>query len=142
MVKCKAFNALVAVFFPDISQFYIDSLLFETYPPKHSCPLPSTWWVVGFQAATQLAEEGWLLGQHHLFIMIRPLPRPNNLLTFTKTYMSSGSLTSSGAAHGPISLSGLSSLQYIYIKLYNLVIMNYRVCYMCVLLLCYNKFLL
>ena len=52
-----------------------------------------------------LAEEGWLLGQRHLFIMTIPLPWPNNLHTFTKTYLSSGSLTSLCVAHGPISLS-------------------------------------
>nr|POE57240.1 hypothetical protein CFP56_01893 [Quercus suber] len=38
--------------------------------------------------------------------MIRPLPRPNNLLAFASTYLSSGYLTSSSAAHSPISLSG------------------------------------
>ena len=61
--------------------------------------------MVGFQATTLLAEEGWLLGQRHLFIMTIPLPWPNNLLTFTKTYLSSGSLTSLCVAHSPISLS-------------------------------------
>ena len=95
---------MVTTFFPDISQFSVDSLLSEAYPPKHGCPLPSTWWVVRLQASTLLAEEGWLLGQHHLFIMTRSLPWPNKLLTFIKTCPSSGSLTSLGAAYGPISL--------------------------------------
>ena len=97
---------MITTFFPDISQFSVDSLLFEAYPPKHGCPLPSTWWVVGFQAATLLVKERWLLEQRQLFIMTKPLPRPNNLLTFTKTYLSSSSLMSLGAAHGSKSLFG------------------------------------
>ena len=42
LVRCKAFNVVVAVFFFDTSQFYVDSPLSETYPPKHGCPLPNT----------------------------------------------------------------------------------------------------
>ena len=76
---------MVVAFFPDISQLFIDLPLFEVYPPKHGCPLPSTRWVVKLLASTLLVEEGWLLRQRHLFIMTRPLPRPNNLLAFTST---------------------------------------------------------
>ena len=42
LVRCKAFNVVAVAFFIDTSQFYVDSLLSETYPPKHGCPLPNT----------------------------------------------------------------------------------------------------
>jgi len=37
---------VVAVFFPDISQFSVDLSLFKVYPPKYGCLLPSTQWGV------------------------------------------------------------------------------------------------
>ena len=105
-MRCRSFNVVVAVFFPDISQFSIDSPLSEAYPPsKHGCPLPSTCWVVRLQASTLFPEEVCLLRQHHLLVVTSSRPRPNNLLPFTNTCLSSGSLASSGAAHGPIPLS-------------------------------------
>ena len=36
------------------------------------------------------AEEGFLLGQHLLPIVTRPLPWPNNLFAFASTYLSLG----------------------------------------------------
>ena len=112
MVRCRAFNVVVAVFFSDISQFSIYSPLSEAYPPsKHGCPLPSTCWVVGLQASTLFPKEVCLLKQHHLLVMISSHPRHDNLLAFINTCLSSsslaslGSLASSGMTHGPIPLS-------------------------------------
>ena len=97
---------VVAVFFPDISQFSVDSPLSEAYPPsKHGCPLPNTCWVIGLQASTLFSEEVCLLGQHHLLVITSSRPRPNNLLAFTHTCLSSDSLASLGATHNPIPLS-------------------------------------
>ena len=116
---------VVAIFFPDISQFSIDSPLSEAYPPsKHGCPLPSTCWVVRLQASTLFPEEVCLLGQHHLLVVTSSRPRPNNLFPFTNTCLSSGSLASSGAAHNPIPLSKpFIPTIYIYIYIY------YRICF-------------
>ena len=92
-------------FIPKYFPFSVDSLLSEAHPPKHGCLLPSTCWVIGLQASTLLAEEGWLLERHHLLVVTCPLPQPNNLLAFTNTCLSSGFLTSSSVAHGPVFLS-------------------------------------
>ena len=121
---------LVAAFFPNISQFSVDSPLSKAYPPfKHGCPLPSTCWMVGLQASTLFPEEVWLLRQHHLLVVTSPRPRPNNLLAFTNICLSLSSLASSGVAHGPKSLfepfiltiimEALGALQYTESKIAN-----------------------
>ena len=54
-----------------------------------------------------LAKEVFLLGQRLLLIVTRLLPWPINLYVFASIYLSSGYLTSSSTAHGPILISGL-----------------------------------
>ena len=97
---------VVAAFFPNISQFSVDLPFSEAYlPSKHGCPLPSTCWVIGLQASTLFSEEVYLLEQHHLLIVTNSRPQLDNLLVFTNTCLSSGSLVSLGTAHSPIPLS-------------------------------------
>ena len=68
---------MVAAFFLDISQFSFALSLSDTYPSKHDCLLPRTWWVVGLEASTLLAKVVSLLRRRYLFIMTWPLPWPN-----------------------------------------------------------------
>ena len=97
---------VVAAFFPNISQFSVDSPFSEAYlPSKHGCPLPSTCWVVGLQASILFPDEVCLLKQHHLLVVTNSCPQPDNLLAFTNTYLSSSALPSLGETHGPILLS-------------------------------------
>ena len=97
---------MIATFFSNISQFFVDSPPSKAYPPsKHGCLLPSTCWVVKLQVSTLLPEEVCLLGQYHLLVMISSCPRPENLLAFTNTGLSLGSSMSSSAVHSPIPLS-------------------------------------
>ena len=66
------------------------------YPMSNGC--------LDFKLLLCLAEEVLLLRQRHLFIMISPFPQPSTLLAFPTTHLSSGFMTSSSAAHSPISL--------------------------------------
>ena len=121
---------VIAAFFPDISQFFVDSPPSKAYPPsKHSCLLSSTCWVVKLHVSTLLPEEVCLLGQYHLLVMISSHPRPENLLAFTNTGLSLGSSMSSSAVHGPIPLSEpfiptVTYFKILIVKLYVLYVLN------------------
>ena len=124
---------VIAAFFPDISQFFVDSPPSKAYPPsKHGCLLSSTCWVVKLHVSTLLPEEVCLLGQYHLLVMISSCPQPKNLLAFTNTGLSLGSSMSSSAVHGPIPLSEpfiptVTYFKILIVELYVLYVLNMHV---------------
>lgn len=105
LVRCRVFNVVIVAFFSYIFSSLLIHL-FEAYPPKHGCILPSIHCVVEFQTPTLLFEEVCLLGKHYLFIVIGPCPWPTNPLALSNAWSSQSSFASSGMTHDPIPLLG------------------------------------
>ena len=62
--------------------------------------------VAGCQPSIMLLEDIWLLGRHHVFVVICPCPRLINPHTYLTVRSSSSSSASSSMAYDPILLLG------------------------------------
>ena len=110
LVRCRAFNMVVVVFFSDISQFTIVSSLWSL---SSKAWLPLAWYLPGGRAPdSHIAFRGSLAPRETSLVRCyRPCPQPINPLAFLTAWPSSGSWASSGMPTTQYSYSVLLSPQ-------------------------------